>query len=133
MFVSSHLMSEMALTADHLVVIGRGKLIADQPVADFVAQSSGASVRVRTPTPEPLNAAMVAAGGRVHVEPDEALVVNGLAAPAIGDLAAALGITLHELAPQAASLEEAFMELTHESVEFRAEEGTAADATELRH
>ena len=132
-FVSSHLMSEMALTADHLVVIGRGKLIADQPVSEFVAQSSGASVRVRTPTPDPLTAAMVAAGGRVHVEADQAIVVNGLAAPAIGDLAAGLGITLHELAPKAASLEEAFMELTHESVEFRAEEGTAADATELRH
>ncbi len=132
-FVSSHLMSEMALTADHLVVIGRGKLIADQAVSEFVAQSSGASVRVRTPTPEPLTAAMVAAGARVHVEPDQAIVVNGLAAPAIGDLAAGLGITLHELAPRAASLEEAFMELTHESVEFRAEEGTAADATELRH
>ncbi len=132
-FVSSHLMSEMALTADHLVVIGRGKLIADQPVADFVGQSSGASVRVRTPTPEPLTAAMTGAGAQVQVEPDGAIVVNGLGAPAIGDLAAGLGITLHELAPRAASLEEAFMELTHESVEFRAEEGTAADATEVRH
>ena len=67
-FVSSHLMSEMALTADHLVVIGRGKLIADQPVADFVGQSSGASVRVRTPTPEPLTAAITGAGAQVHVE-----------------------------------------------------------------
>jgi len=121
-FVSSHLMSEMALTADHLVVIGRGKLIADQPVADFVAQSSRASVRVRTPKPDPLIAAMTEAGGRVHSEPDGALVVNGLAAAAIGDLAAGLGIALHELAPHAASLEEAFMELTHESVEFRAED-----------
>ena len=76
-FVSSHLMSEMALTADHLVVIGRGKLIADQPVAAFVAQSSRASVRVRTPTPEPLVAALQSAGGQVHTEPDGALVVNG--------------------------------------------------------
>jgi len=132
-FVSSHLMSEMALTADLLVVIGRGKLIADQPVDDFVGQSSAASVRVRTPTPDPLTAAMVEAGARVHVEPDGAVVVNGLGAPAIGDLAAGLGVTLHELSPRAASLEEAFMELTHESVEFRAEEGTAADATEVRH
>ena len=121
-FVSSHLMSEMALTADHLVVIGRGKLIADQPVADFVAQSSRASVRVRTPRPEPLTAALTEAGAQVHAEPDGALVVNGLAAAAIGDLAAGLGIALHELAPHAASLEEAFMELTHESVEFRAED-----------
>jgi ABC-2 type transport system ATP-binding protein len=131
-FVSSHLMSEMALTANHLVVIGRGKLIADQPVVDFVGQSSAASVRVRTPTPDPLTVALAEAGARVHVEPDGAIVVNGLGAPAIGDLAAGLGVTLHELAPRAASLEEAFMELTHESVEFRAEEGTAADATEVR-
>jgi ABC-2 type transport system ATP-binding protein len=132
-FVSSHLMSEMALTADHLVVIGRGKLIADQPVADFVAQSSRASVRVRTPKPDPLIAALTEAGGRVHPEPDGALVVNGLGAAAIGDLAAGLGIALHELAPHAASLEEAFMELTHESVEFRAEDvGTTPAVAERR-
>jgi ABC-2 type transport system ATP-binding protein len=124
-FVSSHLMSEMALTADHLVVIGRGKLIADQPVAEFVAQSSRASVRVRTPRPGPLTAALEEAGGRCHPETDGALTVNGLSAPAIGDLAASLGIALHELSPHAASLEEAFMELTHESVEFRAEDGAA--------
>jgi ABC-2 type transport system ATP-binding protein len=124
-FVSSHLMSEMALTADHLVVIGRGKLIADETVADFVGQSSRASARVRTPRPEPLVAALVAAGGHVHAEPGGTLVVNGLAAAEIGDLAARLGIALHELSPHAASLEEAFMELTRESVEFRAEDVTA--------
>ena len=124
-FVSSHLMSEMALTADHLVVIGRGKLIADQPVADFLAQSSRASVRVRTPRPEPLTAALVEVGGTVHAETDGSLVVNALSAAAIGDLAASLGIALHELAPQAASLEEAFMELTQDSVEFRAERSSA--------
>jgi ABC-2 type transport system ATP-binding protein len=128
-FVSSHLMSEMALTADHLVVIGRGKLIADQPVAAFVAQSSQASVRVRTPRPEPLIAAIAEARGQVHTEPDGAIVVSELGAAAIGDLAAGLGIALHELAPRAASLEEAFMELTRESVEFRAEEGAPSDAT----
>ena len=132
-FVSSHLMSEMALTADHLVVIGRGKLIADQPVAAFVAQSSRASVRVRTPRPDPLIAALTQARATLQAEPDGTLVVSGLTAAAIGDLAAELGIALHELSPHAASLEEAFMELTHGSVEFRAEEGTAADATELRH
>jgi len=119
-FVSSHLMSEMALTADHLVVIGRGRLIADQPVSAFVAQSSRAWVRVRTPQPGLLTTALVEAGAQVHVGADGSLVVNGLAAAACGDLAAGLGIALHELAPQAASLEEAFMELTHESVEFRA-------------
>jgi ABC-2 type transport system ATP-binding protein len=128
-FVSSHLMSEMALTADHLVVIGRGRLIADQAVADFVAQSSGAFVRVRTPRSDALVAAVKEAGGRVHTEADGALVVHGLAAADIGDLAAGLGIALHELAPRAASLEEAFMELTHESVEFRAEEAAPFPAT----
>ena len=120
-FVSSHLMSEMALTADHLVVIGRGRLIADQPVADFVAQSSHQSVLVRTPRPEPLRAALTEAGGRVDPGDDGALVVAGLPAAAIGDLAAGLGIALHELSPQTGSLEDAFMELTRDSVEFRAE------------
>src|ERR1700722_16100788 len=124
-FVSSHLMSEMALTADHLVVIGRGKLIADQPVAEFVGQSSRASVRVRTPEPDRLTPALTAAGAHVHAEPDGAFVVDGLDAPAIGDLAARLGVALHELAPHSASLEEAFMALTHESVEFRAEDVVA--------
>jgi len=130
-FVSSHLMSEMALTADHLVVIGRGKLIADQPVAAFVAKSSNASVRVRTPKPDPLTAALADAGAAVHLEADGALVVNGLSAAAIGDLAAGLAIALHELVPHAASLEEAFMELTRESVEFRAEDVTTAPATRI--
>jgi ABC-2 type transport system ATP-binding protein len=123
-FVSSHLMSEMALTADHLVVIGRGRLIADQPVAEFVAQSSRATVRVRTPSPAPLTTALVESGAHVDTQPDGALVVSGLAAAAVGDLAAGLGIALHELSPHAASLEEAFMELTQGSVEFRAEDGT---------
>lgn len=127
-------MSEMALTADHLVVIGRGKLIADQPVAAFVAQSSRASVRVRTPRPDPLIAALTQARATLQAEPDGTLVVSGLTAAAIGDLAAELGIALHELSPHAASLEEAFMELTHESVEFRAEDvpPSHAPATEVR-
>jgi ABC-2 type transport system ATP-binding protein len=120
-FVSSHLMTEMALTADHLVVIGRGRLIADQPVAEFVAQSSRQSVLVRTPSPEPLLAALTEAGGRVEPGGDGSLVVAGLPAAAIGDLAAGLGIALHELSPQSGSLEDAFMELTRDSVEFRAE------------
>ncbi len=129
-FVSSHLMSEMALTADHLVVIGRGKLIADQPVAEFVGQSSRASVRVRTPAPERLTPALERAGGHVHAEPDGAFVVDGLDAPTIGDLAAGLGVALHELAPHSASLEEAFMALTHESVEFRAEDSVPSPVVE---
>src|SRR5579864_4412090 len=112
-FVSSHLMSEMALTADHLIVIGRGKLIADEPVESFVASSSRQSVRVKTPTPEPLRRALEEAGARIDDRrPDGTFTVTGLDAPAIGDLAAELGVALHELAPQAASLEDAFMELT---------------------
>ena len=93
-----------------------------------MAQSSRASVRVRTPKPDPLIAAMVEAGDTSTPSPTARIVVNGLGAAAIGDLAAGLGIALHELAPHAASLEEAFMELTHESVEFRAEDGAVTDA-----
>ncbi|HTZ09286.1 MAG TPA: ABC transporter ATP-binding protein [Acidimicrobiales bacterium] len=120
-FVSSHLMSEMALTADHVVVIGRGHLIADTPMAQFVAQSSEAHVRVRSPGRDTLLDALSAAGATVTVEPDGAMLVAGLDAPVIGDTAARLGVALHELAPQGASLEQAYMELTRESVEFRAD------------
>lgn len=121
-FVSSHLMSEMALTADHLVVIGRGRLIAEQPVADFIAQSSGQHVLVRTPQPGRLTEALVAAGAGIESRPDGAMEVSGLDGPRIGDIALSLGIAVHELTPQTASLEEAFMELTRESVEFHGEE-----------
>jgi ABC-2 type transport system ATP-binding protein len=118
-FVSSHLMSEMALMADHVVVIGRGRLIAEQSVGDFVAQSSRRFVLVRTPDPERLGPALVESGAVVEEGPGGALSVLGLGAAEIGDLAASLGVALHELSPQTASLEEAFMELTHDSVEFR--------------
>jgi ABC-2 type transport system ATP-binding protein len=130
-FVSSHLMSEMALTADHLVVIGRGRLIAEQPMADFIAQSSGQLVRVRTPKPDDLTGALRQAGARVGPGPDGALEVSGLTAAEIGDLAVELRIAVHELTPQMASLEEAFMELTQDSVEFHGDGGvgaTTADA-----
>jgi ABC-2 type transport system ATP-binding protein len=132
-FVSSHLMSEMALTADHLVVIGRGRLIADQPVASFVGSSSNQSVRVKTPRPADLRRALEDAGARLDDDgPDGAFTVVGMGAPAIGDIAADLGIALHELAPQSASLEDAFMELTRDSVEFRAEDvPTGPDSARL--
>ncbi len=117
--VSSHLMSEMALTADHLVVIGRGRLIAAMPVSDFIAQSSEQSVRVRTPHADDLTARIRSAGGRVQSDEDGALRVTGMSAESIGDLAAAASIALHELSPQSASLEEVFMELTYDSVEFQ--------------
>ena len=118
-FVSSHLMSEMEHTADHLIVIGRGRLIADCSVAEFIARNSVQAVRVRTPQPDELVAAVRRVGGSVAATGD-ALVVHGLAPDRIGDLAYENGIRLHELALAHASLEEAFMELTAASVEFRA-------------
>ena len=117
-FVSSHLMSEMALTADQLVVIGKGRLIAETSVADFVAGSSRRSVTVRTPSPATLVEAITGSGGMVAEGTDGALSVTGLTAAEIGDLAASAAVTLHELTP-VASLEDAFMELTDASVEFR--------------
>jgi ABC-2 type transport system ATP-binding protein len=123
--VSSHLMSEMALTAEHLVVIGRGRLIADTSVAEFISGSSRQFVRVRTPDPDRLYQALLAAGAGVVRCDEGTLTVTGLEASAIGDLAALQGVTLHELAPQCGSLEEAFMELTAESVEFHGESALA--------
>ncbi|MEV4555962.1 ABC transporter ATP-binding protein [Kitasatospora sp. NPDC049285] len=119
-FVSSHLMSEMALTADHLVVIGRGRLLADLPMSEFIKQNSRSAVRLRTPHQEQLLDALRGAGLTAESGPDGAWeVVDG--DPAfLGDLAAAHGITLHELSPQQASLEEAFMQMTAESVEYHA-------------
>jgi ABC-2 type transport system ATP-binding protein len=119
-FVSSHLMSEMEHTAEHLLVIGRGKLIADCTVAEFIAQNSSETVRVRTPQQDVLARAVAAAGGAVHDDGDGVLVVQGLAAGRVGDIAFDNAVRLHELAPAHASLEEAFMELTASSVEFHA-------------
>jgi ABC-2 type transport system ATP-binding protein len=119
-FVSSHLMSEMENTADHLLVIGRGRLIADCSVAEFIERNSVQSVRVRTPEPEILVKAILEAGGMTMPGADGAIVVQGLAVEQIGDLAFERRIRLHELAPAQASLEEAFMELTADSVEFHA-------------
>ncbi|HEX4246184.1 MAG TPA: ABC transporter ATP-binding protein [Acidimicrobiales bacterium] len=118
-FVSSHLMSEMALTADHLVVIGRGTMIAEMPVAEFIAQSSQHFVRVRGPQLAGLIPVLQRAGATVTTDEDGALSVVDLEASAIGDLAGESQIVLHELSIQSASLEEAFMELTHDSVEYR--------------
>jgi ABC-2 type transport system ATP-binding protein len=117
-FVSSHLMAEMALTADHLVVIGKGKLIAETSVDDFVARSSRQSVKVRTPEPQRLSEALTSGGGTVISDRDGSMTVTGLSAPQVGEMAASLGVVLHELIP-VASLEDAFMELTEEAVEFR--------------
>ena len=120
-FVSSHLMSEMALTADRIVVIGKGRLISASSTAEFIAESSGQFVRVRSPGIDRLEVLLRDKGAVVRREADGALAVSALSAPEIGDLAGSNGIFLHELAQQSASLEEAFMELTRESVEFHAE------------
>jgi ABC-2 type transport system ATP-binding protein len=124
-FVSSHLMSEMALTADQLVVIGRGRLIAAGSMDDFIGKSPGQFIRVRSPRAGDLNELIVQHGGHVTEEPDGALAVTGLSASTIGELSGRAGIFLHELSPQAASLEEAFMELTRDSVEYHGSAGPA--------
>jgi len=119
-FVSSHLMSEMENTADHLIVIGRGKLIADCTMAEFIAGSSGAAVRVRTPSADALEKAVAARGATVGTDADGALEVRGMGIEEIGDLAFTEGIRLHELTTVRASLEEAYMEVTASSVEYHA-------------
>ena len=120
-FVSSHLMSEMAQTADHLIVIGRGRLIADTSVDEFVRRASGAVVRVRSPQAAKLRDLVL--GDDISVTSEEAgvLEISGITTEKIGDIAAANGVTLHELTLVQASLEEAFMELTRDDVEFKAD------------
>jgi ABC-2 type transport system ATP-binding protein len=117
-FVSSHLMSEMALTADHLVVIGRGQLISSGTVSEFIAQSTSQFVRVRSPRSSELADLLMADNAKVTSD-DGALSVFGVSAEDIGELAGSSGIYLHELSPQMASLEDAFMELTRDSVDYR--------------
>jgi ABC-2 type transport system ATP-binding protein len=116
-FVSSHLMSEMALTADHVIVIGRGKLLEDADIGEMIAKA-GTSVSVRSPDATRLAEVLARSGGTVHPQTDGALLVTDLDAVAIGEAAAREGIVLHELAPQRASLEEAFIALTKEHLEF---------------
>ena len=120
-FVSSHLMGEMALTADHLIVIGRGKLIADMSVDDFVARASHKVVIVRSPELERLRHALAGPSVSFGDAGRGALEVHGLTAEQVGDTAVAAGIALHELTPQQASLEEAFMNLPRDELEFAAE------------
>jgi len=121
-FVSSHLMSEMALTADHLVVIGRGRLIADTSVDALISASAAQFVRVRTPQAGTFSATLERAGAMVTTEECGSLAVTGICASAIGDLASGLGVTLHELSTQCGSLEDAFMTLTRDAVEFHGEQ-----------
>jgi ABC-2 type transport system ATP-binding protein len=117
--VSSHLMSEMAQTADHLVVVGRGRLIADTSVSELMNAAGGGTVQVRVNDPSTLALRLSAAGATVREGLESALVVSGMSAGDIGKLAAYHGLVLSELAPQRASLEDAFMALTKDSVEFQ--------------
>jgi ABC-2 type transport system ATP-binding protein len=121
-FVSSHLMSEMALTADHLIVIGRGRKIADMSTEEFIRQASGGLVLVRTPQASELDALLSGPDVTVTAAGPGLLEVRGLTAVQIGEAAAANQLVLHELTPQQASLEEAFMTLTRDDVEFKAAE-----------
>ncbi|MFI5908139.1 ATP-binding cassette domain-containing protein [Dactylosporangium sp. NPDC051541] len=118
-FVSSHLMSEMALTAEHLVVVGRGRLIADVSVTEFIEQAARTVVRVRSPRAADLHGLLSGPGVTVSSTTRGTLEVAGIDAEAVGDRAAAAGIALHELTVQRPSLEEAFMELTKDAVEYR--------------
>jgi len=120
-FVSSHLMSEMALTADQVIVIGRGRLITDISVDEFVRQASGKVVHVRSPQATELRERLDGPGVSATVLDERGLLeVTGLTAAEIGDAAAANGVPLHELTPQQASLEEAFMTLTRDDIEYKA-------------
>ncbi|GAB2495977.1 ABC transporter ATP-binding protein [Luteococcus sediminum] len=131
--VSSHLLSEMALTADHLLVIARGRLVADMSVPDFIAEHSGGSIRVRTKDLDGLARVLRLQGGIVEVVPPDTTVdfgsagprlqVTGLTAEEVGDAAAQARIAVHELSTEHASLEEAFMTMTHDGVDHRASAG----------
>ena len=127
-FVSSHLMSEMALTADHVIVVGRGRLIADTSVEDLIRGASVGTVLVRSPEAQRLRAALAAPDVTVSSEQPDVLEVSGLSAVQIGDAARDLGVAVHELTPQRASLEEAFMEMTKDDVEYQAHVGQTAPA-----
>jgi len=125
--VSSHLMGEMALTADHLIVIGRGRLLADVPTQSLTGSSARADVLVRSPRASELADLLTARGAAVTAEDDGGMAVTGVDAAAIADLAAAHGIAVHELAPRQPSLEQAYLDLTAASADYRSA-GTAAQA-----
>jgi len=117
-FVSSHLLSEMALVASHLIVIGRGRILADTDMKEFLDRAEGRHLRVRSPERARLGAILAGAGGRIAADGD-AIRVSGLGIEAVGEAAAANGIVLHELTDHRASLEDAFMNLTSDAVEYR--------------
>jgi ABC-2 type transport system ATP-binding protein len=120
-------MSEMALTADEVIIIGRGRFLAQQPVAEITAQSAAHFVRVRSPQLDQLRSLLDGDGADTAPGDDGSLTVRGIGREAVGEIAARHGIVLHELAPQAASLEEAFMELTNTEVEYRGSSGSEGE------
>jgi ABC-2 type transport system ATP-binding protein len=119
-FVSSHLMSEMALSAEHLIVVGRGRLIADPTTQEFLEQATGNVVRVRTPQADALRGQLLGPDVTIVAVEPSLLEVHGLTAQQIGEIAARHQVVLHELTPQRVSLEEAFMDLTRDDIEFKA-------------
>jgi len=129
-FLSSHLMSEMAITADQLIVIGRGRIVSQGPVQEVIDSATHSSVRVRSPQATDLAAALQRDGVTVTSLEPSLLDVSGLEAPQVGEAAAAAGIVLHELTPQRASLEDAFMTLTAGEVEYASGDPHAAATTE---
>jgi len=120
-FLSSHLMSEMAQTADHIIVLGRGRIIADAPVGEILAAATGTVVRVRTPQAQDLMRLVASPDVTVTLEEADLLQVVGLDSPQVGEAAARAGIVLHELTPVGASLEEAYMALTQDDIEYKTE------------
>jgi ABC-2 type transport system ATP-binding protein len=124
-FVSSHLMSEMSQTAEHLIVIGRGKLLADVSTRDFIENSSTNAVRVRSPQAAQLER-LLRADGVTAEQSDNVLLLHGVTTDHVGDVAAANQLTIHELFEERASLEAAFMEMTRDSVDYHAEVPSAA-------
>ena len=117
-FLSSHLMSEMALTADHVIVVGKGRLLRDQPMAGFIEDASSETVRVRSGRTGRLARLVEDAGATVTVD-GEALIVEGLSSDEIGTMAARARITVLELSPQSASLEDAYLALTRDTLDYR--------------
>lgn len=131
-FVSSHLMSEMEQTADHVLVIGRGQIIADLPVAEITQRSKLSHVRVVSPQAYELRPHLESTGAVVTNGVENELTVTGMDASSIGAIAFGLGIQINQLSPHRASLEAAFMELTRDSVEFRAHDSSSPDLASVR-
>lgn len=119
--LSSHLMSEMAQTADQVIVLGRGRVLADAPLAELVRAWTTSTVAVRTPRPAELASAVAGPDVTIADPADGTLLISGLTAPAIGDIALSRGIAIHELTPRSGSLEDAYMALTEDAVEYKTE------------